>query len=72
MIIMIKLQDKRYHHGFNNLFFHDEQITPEIYKVVKSKQGKVLQIDDAKGRCYYKNSTPSISDFLNDYSYLDE
>ena len=72
MAILIKLMDKRYGHGFKNLFFHDEQITPEIYKLVKIKQNKVLHISDANGKYYYRNGKPTISDFLNDYSDLDE
>ena len=70
MLIHLRVKDNRFNSGFYSKFFHEDNITPEIYKFVKNKVDKILSID-WYGSYYWKKGPPSISDFLNDYKHLD-
>ncbi len=72
MLIHLRIRDKRYGSGFYSKFFHENDITPEIYKFVKNKADKIISIDF--GGVYYWGSNPlsNTSKFLNDYKHLDK
>lgn len=72
MLIHLRVKDNRFGAGFKSVFFHENEITPEIYKLVKKKKDKILSID-FKGIYYYRNSSQNnISDFLIDYKHLEK
>ena len=69
MLIHLKVKDNRFGAGFKSVFFHENDITPEIYNFVKKKKDKILSID-FKGIYYWHTFSPNISDFLTDYKHL--
>lgn len=69
MLIHMRIKDNRFGAGFKSEFFHENDITPEIYKFVKKKKDKIRTID-FDGVYYWHNHSPNISDFLKDYKHL--
>lgn len=70
MLILIRIKDKRFGAGFKLCFFHENDITPEIYKFVKKNKDKIWTIDFG-GVYYWNKHSPNISDFLKDYKHLE-
>ena len=71
MLIHLRVKDKRFGAGFYSVFFHEKDITPEIYKFVKKKKDKILTIS-FKDIYYWRKYPPYISDFLIDYKHLEK
>lgn len=69
MLITVTVRDKRMGRGIRTEFFHETDITPEIYKFVKRHKTKVDYIWSVQF-VYYHSTNPSIDDFLNDYKHL--
>lgn len=69
MLIHLRIRDKRYDAGFKSVFYHEDRISPEIYKIVKKKRDKIISISFG-GSYYWSKTSPNISDFLSDYKHL--
>ena len=68
-LITVTLKDKRRVYGHVVKYFHENSITPEIYRFIKKKRAIIVNIQCHfdKLYCYYHRSTPSIDDFLKEY-----
>lgn len=71
MLIYIKVDDKRFGGGFKSMFFHENEITNEVYNFVKKHKEKIRQIDFC-GKYYWRTTSPNILDFLSDYKHLEK
>lgn len=73
MLIYLKVRDKRYGAGFNSVFFHEDDITPDIYKFVKKKKDKIISLSFLNStKNYWNKGTPNILDFLTEYKHLEK
>lgn len=73
MLIHLSVRDARYGAGFRTVFFHEDDITPDIYKFVKKKKDKIISLSFLNStKNYYGNGLPNISDFLTEYKHLEK
>lgn len=71
MLITIRVRDKRHHRGFKTLTYHENDITPQIYRYVQKNKNKVKDIWSVKF-WYFADTKPNVDDFLSDFKFLDK